>query len=292
MLIEAYAYEIDAIERAEHAHRRKYTNYPNDHWFCPEADCKTPVVPKRSSLGKFFYAGKRVLHHINCPHYIEPTEGDGQGEPNPGPEQEVPPLIPTILGETPQLPRRRFPHGPIDKNRLANEIRNAMTAPIGGTLEEVVNAFLFLSPEERGRHPLNVGGEISNYSAAFQNLDITRQLPDNWEVVVAYFRCRNSSGKAPGYFFLDSKLWFETENGRGPLHLMLATTRFSRENEKKYINDLLPGNDEILIFWNGGSPTEGLGHRNFPRINLAPHSEMPQKDQIALRAINGEQADD
>lgn len=287
LLVEAYAYEIDAIERSENARHRKNTCYPDDHWFCPNPECRIPVVPKQSVLGNCFYAGHRTLHNVGCAHYNEPTDGDGTGEQQRKPSEGVPPFIPNVLGQVPTIERIHFPRGPLSpqfEQALAYKIKHAERAPISGTLEEVVNAYNFLPPSMRKQHSLSVQGTHQNYESAFVELDKSKRPPNNWKSIISVLRMRVAKGKVSGYYFLVSPQWLTVEGQRGPTHVMLSMKNYQRDHPMHYFSDLLRNSDEITAYFTNVDP-QVFPHRNIFKIDLFPQKAVPRPDQLALRAV-------
>ncbi len=256
--------------------RRKHKN---DNWFCPV--CLIPVYPRCSGLGTAHYAGKNVLHDRHCDHYSPPTDGDGRGKPKPSPKEAIPPFFPTHLGEPQRIGRRPF--FPPSEAQLRQLIDNAAPTPVGGTLEEVVDAWSEMLLDDRCEHPLTVGGVLSNYSDAFRQIVHEGEIPNNWGSVIAYYETNCRAGKVANHFFLNSVENLETQNGLSTVHMMLVSRWF--QQEKAYIAALLRGAENLLVFWNGGEPRFEPTNWGSEQLQLLPHGQKPLPDQLALRMV-------
>lgn len=253
MLVEAYCYEDDVIENARYA-RRRAQHGVSDHWFCMV--CHIPLVPKNSRRQNYFYSAfPGGAHAANCPHVTTVTQS-GPGVPTYTIAPTPPPVYVDILGVAP--PRNRRVFNPALPPNLKSLIAAAPKARIYGTLEEVVDDWQRMSPEERLISPLEVGGSRATYDQVFLNLDAQSALPagNYWPTHIYRTMVRVTQGKI--LFFIESRGKFTNVTGRLPLTLRIKIDAALQAAKPNIQQQVTAGGDRLL-FWNGPPPVVVTG---------------------------------
>ena len=259
MLVEAYCFEDDTIENAKFARNRLLGLASPDHWFCRV--CQVPVMPKISSRQNgFFSAFKNKPHLPSCPHVTDETH-DGHGIPSYTKSPPPPPVFPNVLGTAP--PRTRKTYNPAEKIDLTQLIASAPQAKAYGTLEQVVDAWMQMSPAERAAHPLQVGTYDAMYEKVFLNLFAGSALPKAayWTNRIYCTEVIIKSGITEDNYFLNSRYKFAAGESKIPLTFRIKLDR-DLVNLKPAMQGLLKSGQKATLFWNGEAP-EVVAKGNF-----------------------------
>ncbi|OGS75205.1 MAG: hypothetical protein A2Z94_05450 [Gallionellales bacterium GWA2_55_18] len=132
--------------------------------------------------------------------------------------------------------------------QIAEMIQNAVIAIVPGTLEEVVSAWRNLDKLDRANYPLLIGEHWLNYSDAFANIFLSKQVVDvPWTGYIIWGYVTIKSGKVNGVYFLQTMKKFPLGNEFSAIH-------FTKKASLNIPFDFTNADVRSNIFWHGGAP--------------------------------------
>lgn len=165
LMTEALCWELERMITAEYAQSVKATE--NWVFYCPHEICLTSV---HARARKNTYFAARPRHVSGCPDEAPSSEPSTiPGDPKRKPVQLKEQPIPNLLGYLPPL--RQKSRAPT-KEELLQLSRSVQHTPAlhPGTLEEVVDAWTWIAPQERDQQALTIGNQELTYKSAFSFL--------------------------------------------------------------------------------------------------------------------------
>lgn len=168
LMTEALCWELEKMITAEYAHAVKAA----EGWvfYCPHEVCLTSV---HTRTRKNTYFAARARHVSGCPDEAPSTELStipGATKRRSAQVREKP--IPNLLGPLPALKQKSCAPTKEELLLLSRTVRH-IPALHPGTLEEVVDAWIQLSPKERDQRALTIGSHELTYKSAFKFLGET-----------------------------------------------------------------------------------------------------------------------
>ncbi|WP_131201178.1 hypothetical protein [Burkholderia pseudomallei] len=178
LMTEALCWELEKMITAEYAREVKAT--ADWVFYCPHEICLTNVHTRTQ---KNTYFAARPRHVSGCPDEAPSSEPSAiPGAPKRKPVQVREKPIPNLLGPQPALKQKS--HAPTKEEllQLSRAVRH-IPALHPGTLEEVVDAWIRIAPEERDHRALTIGNQELTYKSAFRFLggasdDVDSLAPD------------------------------------------------------------------------------------------------------------------
>lgn len=244
ILTVAYCLETNRFEPAQTAHLHQ-----RDTFYCTK--CYILVTPVCSCKKNYFFRALSALHEENCRYRKEPTESTGQGTAKTGAAVQQPFLIPNLLGKITRVPRIGRP----DPAELATLIAAASKLPIlvPGTLENVVDAWCFMSTKEQKKEFLTINGINRSYFESFDFIgNKEKDINDfDWDNKIIYGGAKISKGSAQGYYFVDCYRKFLLQENYFPVKIIL-NPEFTSNNQKTYISEI--ENKDVTVFLHGCRP--------------------------------------
>ncbi|WP_137927034.1 hypothetical protein [Cupriavidus sp. 2SB] len=246
LMSDALCWELETQVTAEYADAAKVSE--GFAFYCPHEVClaKVHTATKKNT---YFVAPDR--HVRGCPNEARSTEASSQlGAPRIRSAQVRDVPVPNLLGQPPKLkPKPRAPTRE-ELKQLASAVRGRPVLH-PGTLEEVVDAWIRLAPEERHLRPLTIGTHTLTYATAFT---FVRDLPRPCEVATLNLDARIVFGAVKVWPFkhmilIESwkKFLAETAATEVPLRLTL------NQNETPEHIASFVGKGTTL-FWHGVKP--------------------------------------
>lgn len=242
LMTEALCWELERMITAEYAHAAKAA----EDWvfYCPHEICLTSV---HTRTRKNTYFAARARHISGCPDEApssEPSTISGVPRRRPAQVREKP--IPNLLGLLPALKRKSRTPTKEELLALSRTVRH-IPALHPGTLEEVVDAWIQLSPKERDQRALTIGNQELTYNSAFKFLagtsdDITAL--DSYKQIIFGAAIVE---RWEHWILVKSRKKFS--NGEATVPLRLAV----REDQApRWLTELV--NRPATIFWHGVMP--------------------------------------
>ncbi|WP_244102569.1 hypothetical protein [Burkholderia ambifaria] len=264
-MTEALCWELESKVTAEYAYAAK-TTYEFT-CYCPHEACLAKVYPKQR-VNTYFYAPDR--HVAGCPNEARSTESSLHPSlPKPRPVDVPAKPIPNVLGPGPTIKQKSRVPTKDELLQLAAVVR-ARPALHPGTLEEVIDAWSRMAPDERAAQPLAVANRNLTYATAFTFLG---NAPDDIDALNVHERIIFGAATVVELdycYLIDSRKRFQHEAKKFPLRTVLnkrnlASDHFSRMVNKTatfFCHDVAAKFDEkgnvFRATVNPGSPYTGI----------------------------------
>jgi hypothetical protein len=243
LMTEALCWEVESKITANYAYRAKTTF--DLACYCPNEICLVRVHPKKR-VNTYFYAPEK--HVAGCPNEARSTEPSPYpGQPKPRAPEEPPEVMPNLLG--PGLTVKKKSRAPTSAEllQLAKAV-GALPARHPGTLEEVIDAWAHMAPDERASQLLTIANQDLTYETAFTFLG---SVADDIESLNPHERIIFGAAtvvELNNCFLIESRKRFRHESGKLPLRLV--------SNKRTPVPDYLPTlvDQRTTLFWHGANP--------------------------------------
>lgn len=239
-MTEALCWQLDSKVTAEYAYAAR-TTYEFT-CYCPHEACLVRVYPKQR-VNTYFYAPDR--HAEGCPDEARSTESSLHPSlPKARPADVPAKPIPNVLGPGPTIKQKSHVPTKDELLQLAVAVR-ARPALHPGTLEEVIDAWRRMTPDERAAQPLAVANSNLTYATAFTFLG---NAPDDIDALNVNERIIFGAATVVELEFcylIDSRKRFQHEAKKFPLRTVL--------NKRHLTPDYLSGmvDKTATFFWHG-----------------------------------------
>lgn len=257
-MVQALCWEFQAKISAAYASANRDLYY-----FCPDPTCLREVYAAQI-VNRFFRA--KEGHVSGCIHEKASGRSSQTGVFNAPPPRSPPTIPPTFLGAFPK-PRRKPKPSEAEKKVLAlapvaSEVKQA------GTLDEVVDAWIRMTLDERRRTPLTIGRRTQAYDRSFhffgQSNRSPLQLADG-DVIVFGEADVEIGDKV---FFIKSTKRFEIEGVAKRLRFQLPLDAPSAASVAA-----LKGYKTATLFWRGAITEFTSGAEIVVRAPKSPRFE-------------------
>jgi hypothetical protein len=245
LMTEALCWELEERITADYAHAVQAAG--NFAFYCPHEICLAKVHA-RAKVNTYFQARDR--HVEGCPDEARASESSLRpGEPKPRPAQVLKTHVPNLLGPQSKLkPKSRTPTRD-ELLQLSRAVRNT-PALHPGTRDQVVDAWVQMTPTERASQALTIGSHRLTYESAFtfardlgHPCDITSLSPDRIIFGAATVRIYQQR-----VVFIESKRKFAAGETEVPLRLSVDLAK-----APSWLIDLV--GKQVTLFWHGETPT-------------------------------------
>ncbi|AEA58935.1 hypothetical protein bgla_1g02390 [Burkholderia gladioli BSR3] len=241
-MTEALCWELESKVTAEYAYTAR-TTYEFT-CYCPHEACLARVYPKQR-VNTYFYAPDR--HVAGCPNEARSTESSLHPSlPKPRPVDVPAKPIPNALGPGPTIKQKLHAPTKVELLQLAAAVRER-PALHPGTLEEVIDAWRCMTPDERATQPLAIANRNLTYATAFTFLG---NAPDNIDALNVHERIIFGAATVVELeycYLIDSRKRFQHEAKKFPLRTVLN----KRNLESDYLPELV--DKTVTFFWHGVS---------------------------------------
>lgn len=256
LMTEAMCWDLSSKVTANYAH-----TYPDFSYFCPHPICLRDVHAGQRT-NTYFIAGDK--HVPGCPNEAKEIESTGMAS-KPAKKESILPAsaIPTELGSAKRPTGKKKKPTRDELLALANSLKT-MPPYCAGNLQEVVNAWRQMSPEQRREKQLRINGIDLNYQSAFYSLGAFGERPmEKFPCAINIIYGRAQIVKYDTYFWITSVKRIHKDDG-SKLNLVVRVPKdnaAAREIEELLTSD--QGNIDYTIFYFGGIPTESLSGKNY-----------------------------
>jgi hypothetical protein len=282
LMTEALCWQVESKVNADYAYKAKAAF--DITCYCPNEVCLVKVHPKKR-INTYFYAPER--HVAGCPNEARSTEPSmypGGSHPRPADEPRKP--VPNLLGPGPTIRKKTAEPTREELLQLAVAIRT-LPAYYPGTLEEVIDAWIQLTPGERALHPLTIGNQHLTYETAFTFLgsvsDEIGSLNPRERIIFGASTVR----EADYSFLIESRKRFLHEAKKLPLLLV--------SSKKKVLPDYLPtlAGKRATLFWHGAIPglTDKKNAFRFDLDSSSPYAGIALRSGELAPRVNAGSAD-
>lgn len=239
-MTEALCWQLESKVTAEYAYASRmsyeFTCY------CPHETCLARVYPKQR-VNTYFYAPDR--HTAGCPNEARSTESSlHPSSPKPRPADIPAKPIPNVLGPGPTIKQRSHAPTKDELLQLAAAVR-ARPALHPGTLEEVIDAWRRMTPDERAVQPLAIANRNLTYATAFTFLG---NAPDDIDALNVQERIVFGAATVVDLehcYLIDSRKRFQREAKKFPLRTVLNKRNLAPD----YLSEMV--NKTATFFWHG-----------------------------------------
>lgn len=282
LMTEALCWQVESKVNADYAYKAKAAFDLS--CYCPNKDCLVRVHPKKLK-NTYFYAPER--HVAGCPNEARSTEPSMYpGESHPRPSDEPRKSVPNLLGPGPTIRKKAAEPTREELQQLAVTVRT-LPAYYPGTLEEVIDAWIELTPGERASQPLTIGNQHLTYETAFTFLgsasDEISSLNPHERIIFGASTVR----EADYSFLIESRKRFLHEAKKLPLLLV--------SSKKKVLPDYLPtlADKKATLFWHGAIPslTDKKNAFRFDLDSSSPYAGVALRSGELAPWINAGSAD-
>lgn len=239
-MTEALCWELESKVTAEYAYTAR-TTYEFT-CYCPHEACLARVYPKQR-VNTYFYAPDR--HVAGCPNEARSTESSLHPSlPKPRPVDVPAKPIPNALGPGPTIKQKSHAPTKVELLQLAAAVR-ARPALHPGTLEEVIDAWGCMTPDERATQPLAIANRNLTYATAFTFLG---NAPDDIDALNVNERIIFGAATVVELeycYLVDSRKRFQHEAKKFPLRTVLNKRNLAPD----YLSEMV--DKTATFFWHG-----------------------------------------
>ncbi|CAJ4378992.1 Uncharacterised protein [Burkholderia pseudomallei] len=215
-MTKALCWELESKVTAEYAYAVR-TTYDFT-CYCQHEACLARVYPKQR-VNTYFYAPDR--HVAGCPNEARSAESSLHPSlPKPRPVDVPAKPIPNALGPGPTIKQKSHAPTKVELLQLAAAVR-ARPALHPGTLEEVIDAWRCMTPDERATQPLAIANRNLTYATAFTFLG---NAPDDIDALNVHERIIFGAATVVELdycYIIDSRKRFQHEARKFPLRVVL-----------------------------------------------------------------------
>lgn len=255
LMTEALCWELEKMITAEYAHAAKAA--ADWIFYCPHEICLTSV---HTRMRKNTYFAARARHVSGCPDEApsaEPSPRPGAPKRKPVQVREKP--IPNLLGPQPTLKQKSCAPTKEELLALARAVRH-IPALHPGKLEEVVDAWIELSPKERVQRALTIGNQNLTYKSAFKFLGGTSDDVTSLDSYKQIIFGAATVERWKQWILVKSRKKFS--NGEVTVPLRLAV---KQDHAPCWLTELV--NRPATLFWHGALP-ELTAKKNAYRLEV------------------------
>lgn len=243
LMTEALCWQLESKVTADYAHTGRAAFELN--CYCPHEACLTRVYPKKK-INTYFYAPDR--HVAGCPNEARSTEPSlYPGLPKPRATDVPAKPVPNVLGPGPMIKAKS---GAPTKAELLQLAATAQALPAlhPGTLEEVIDTWVRMTPNERAVQPLTVATQNLTYATAFTFLGNATEDIDSLNVWERIIFGAATVDELDHCFLIKSRKKFQHQTKRLPLQLISK----KRNLVPDYLAEM--SNKTATLFWHGIAP--------------------------------------